>query len=406
MNLAYITTKFPFGNAESFLQAEVQCLAQHVEKLLIVPARPAGSMTKYHNLNAEVLALGVFQISCLFLALREIVTRPFQVARLLWIILASPYRLSAKAKNLVIFPKALAVARAFRDAQIDHIHAQWLSTPSTIALVASTLTGIPWSCTAHRFDIFADNLVNKKAASAKFIRVISERNRNFLLQRIDRRFSQRCQVVHLGVQVSPELPKQHAFAEHPTILCPANLLPVKGHEYLIRAVSEVRSLGIQLRCDLAGEGPLRRKIESMIRDFDLQDAVVLRGHVNHDRMLAELHEGVYGLVVLPSTERPGEHEGIPVSLMEAMAAGVPCISTRTGSIPELIDETCGLLVQQQDALALANAIVSLVDGPKRYGEIARNARQRIKERFDAAVTTQALLRLLENPEDMLHEIVD
>jgi glycosyltransferase involved in cell wall biosynthesis len=106
------------------------------------------------------------------------------------------------------------------------------------------------------------------------------------------------------------------------------------------------------------------------------------GSVSHPELLAGLVEGRWDAVVLPSAPTPeGDQEGVPVSLIEAMAAGVPVVSTRSGSIPELVTEGSGLLVPAADPQALRGAIESLRD-PELRRRLSRAGRERVEREFD------------------------
>jgi len=151
-----------------------------------------------------------------------------------------------------------------------------------------------------------------------------------------------------------------------------------------------------VHCDLAGDGPLRRDIEARISHAALSARVTLRGAVPHDALLEELSAGAYDAAVLASIEEPGGlHEGIPAFLMECMAASVPCIATRTGSIEELVDHGCGVLVAQRDPAALASAIERLAaDGTLRRA-LGDAARERVARDFAAATSSRQLLEQIQ-----------
>ena len=393
MKIAYLTSHFPYGSGEQFFEPEVHTLSQLGQQLLIVPTRPRGRGDTPKHVYFPVLRLGAFDPRTFSLAIAEIASNPSRVWRALRIVLASKYRTSTKCKNIVLFPKALAVARELRREGVEHIHAQWLSTPSTIGYVASIVTGIPWSCTAHRFDIFQDNLLAQKVASARFVRAISSRNRQFIIERAPVAAS-RCKVVHLGVTV-PSRTRGPANNRIPRILCAANMVPVKGHECLVRALALLRDRGVAFECDFAGSGPLRATIASQIARLRLNGLIRLRGTVGHDRLMAELAAGKYDVFVLASTEDRTEFEGIPVSLMEAMAAGLPCVATRTGSIPELIEDgVSSRLVDQSDEAGLADAIAQYALNPELRNEVGRRARERVMQYFDTRQTTKELCDLI------------
>jgi glycosyltransferase involved in cell wall biosynthesis len=394
MKVACITSQFPFGPSEAFLSAELATLAQYAQDIVIIPTRPRTKAQVQETFGLSVLRLPPFSGRVFALASAEFMAHPGRVARLLTLLLVRKYRFSSKLKNLALFPKALAVARMLRRSGVGHIHAHWLSTPSTVAFIASELTGIPWSCTAHRFDIFEDNLLKTKANSARFIRAISERNRRIIVEKTGGVLNGRCGVLHMGVMLPP-----HASTPNNAgplrILSAAAFVPVKGHRYLLAALSLLKNRDIPFECDLAGDGPLRPAIEALVRELRLERNVRFRGNVEHDRLCADLLNGRYDVTVLASTEEGPLFEGVPVALMESMAAGVCCLATRTGSIPELInDDRCSRLVPQRDPLALADALTGLYLDTHARAALASEARRRIEEAFDARQTGKQLYELM------------
>ncbi|HET7815560.1 MAG TPA: glycosyltransferase family 4 protein [Candidatus Baltobacteraceae bacterium] len=396
MKIAYVTSQYPYGTNEAFLAAELATLARYARDIVVVPVRPRSREPLQETFGLDVDLLPPFSSHVALLALGEVLRSPAEVMRMLRAIVSRRYGPRAKLKNLALFPKALAVTAVLRRRRVDHIHAHWLSTPSTVAYVASELTGIPWSCTAHRFDIFEDNLLREKAQSARFIRTISERNREIVVQKAGDALNGRCLVLHLGVSVPPAAASVRGEGQL-RILCPAHFVPVKGHKYLLDALALLREQRIPFECDLAGDGPLRRQIETRIRELRLERFVHLRGTIDHDRLCADLANGRYDVAVLASTEEGNEFEGIPVSLMEAMAAGVCCVATRTGSITELIDGDCSHLIAQRDPAALANALTALYRDGRARAETGRAARRRIEGAFDASVTSRQLFDLMSAP---------
>jgi glycosyltransferase involved in cell wall biosynthesis len=118
------------------------------------------------------------------------------------------------------------------------------------------------------------------------------------------------------------------------------------------------------------------------------------GYVAHADLVRALERGDYDISVLASTERNGEHEGIPVALMEAMAVGLPVVATLTGSIPELVDAECGILVEQRDPVALADAIGSLIEDPALRKKLGSRGRRRVFAEFETGQTTERLAEKL------------
>jgi glycosyltransferase involved in cell wall biosynthesis len=390
MKLAYLTSRFPFSSiGENFFAPEVRRLVSLCEQIHLIPARPQLRRGPFGELGATEIRMGTLAPDTLLQAVLEACTHPLPALRALWKIASPRYALPAKIKNLAVFPKGLAVARYVRRHRIDHIHAHWLTTSGTVAYVASSVTDVSWSCTAHAHDIFSDNLLSLKAASARFVRVISVRNRNAFDAFTGHRFAGKLFVGHLGVDVPMHVAhRSHASAR---ILCPARLHPMKGHGDLLKALALLRDRGVAFHCDLAGDGESREAILQQLTQLELEDSVTLRGLVSYDTLLHEFQTGAYDVVVLASLE-----EGIPVALMEAMAAGIPCVSTNIGSVSELITETTGILVEPRAPHALAEALDAIVRNADLRLRLGAAARERITTHFNAARTAQQLYERIQD----------
>jgi glycosyltransferase involved in cell wall biosynthesis len=392
VKLAYVTALFPFAHAEQFFEEEVRSLSREVE-VLVVPTRPPSKRACYTDVGGA-LHLPLLSPRVLALAAGELLRAPSRALSALAVIaFDSRSSLRARAVNLAAFPKALAVAGELRRRGIDHVHAAWLTTPATIAWVVNRMTGIPFSATAHQHDVFARNLVRPKSRAATFVRVISARNADHLRDQLEPARRARVVVGHLGVAV-PEtvvVPPQRT----PRILCAARLCSWKGHRDLLEALALLRDRGVELSCDLAGDGEIRAEVAATIERLQLGDRVRMLGNVPHPELVARVNAAEYDLLALASTERFGEHEGIPVAVMEAMAAAMPVVVTRTGSLPELVEPAFGALVPQRDPRALADALEELLRNRERRLQCGRAGRERILREFETRATSRTLLGWIE-----------
>lgn len=391
MKLAYVTALFPFAHSEQFFEEEVRSLSRAVD-VVVVPTRPPSAVPCYADVGGA-LHLPLFSPRVALLAAREVARAPLRAlttfARLAFAHGSAP---RARLVNVVTFPKALAVAHEVRRREIDHVHAAWLTTPATIGWVVTRMTGVPFSATAHQHDIFAGNLPRDKVAAATFVRVISERNARHLREQLPPELARRCVVGHLGVALPPEPAEPPERV--PRILCAARLCSWKGHRDLLDALALLRARGVAFACDLAGDGELRAEVTATVARLALDDAVRMLGNVPHAALVARLAAGEYDVFALASTERAGEHEGIPVAVMEAMAAGLPVVSTRTGSLDELVDAAAGTLVPQRDPAAFAAALEPLLRDRATRMRMGRAGRERVRADFETGATTRTLLRYL------------
>ncbi|MBV8245522.1 MAG: glycosyltransferase family 4 protein [Candidatus Eremiobacteraeota bacterium] len=396
MNLAFITAKFPFDGKEAFLAPEIDALAQRAN-ITVIPATPRAHRHGHPGLHARIVRLGAFAPATAVSAVREFVRAPRASVDVLRRVLASNGSTYARVRNLLVFPKALATARLCRELHIDHVHAYWLSTPATVAYVVSELCGIPWSATGHRWDVASPNVAaicreRTFFETAHSLRTISNRARAQLLHALGLGYASRTSTIHLGVDV-PKYAAAKTGAADLRIVCIGSLTHVKGHPYLFEALALARSKGLAAQCTLIGEGPLRERLVRLRNRLGLNDAVHFSGHLSHAEVRERLAAGRYDVAILPSIDE-GDRlcEGIPVSLMEAMAARIPCIATRSGSVSELIDQRCGVLVAPGDSAALAGALLAMWRYPAVREALGDAARRKVQREFDVQTTAATFYR--------------
>ncbi|BBL79334.1 colanic acid biosynthesis glycosyltransferase WcaL [Rubrobacter xylanophilus] len=391
MRLIYVTSTLPYGKKEAFVIPEVRELLRRGHEVLVVPAHPRGAIL--HG-DAKPLLPGTVSERLLSgrvigAAARVALAHPRRVASALGLLLRSRGP-GVLLRNLAAFPKALWLSDLVRHRGAEHVHAHWATVPATVALVAGTVTGVPWSFTAHRFDITEDNLLGEKVRGAGFVRAISRRGAREI-QKITGFGA--AEVIHMGVELPPRPARRPGPSDR--ALVAANLLEVKGHVHLFRALGVLRDRGVGVRLDVAGDGPLLGELAREVRRLRLEDRVAFLGLVPHGRLLERMRGGAWGMFVLPSIVTPGgEQEGIPVSLVEAMGCGMPVVATATGGIPELLEGVDGaLLVPPEDPEALADAMERLLREPGRAERLAAAGRRRVEEEFSVRSTVDILERL-------------
>jgi colanic acid/amylovoran biosynthesis glycosyltransferase len=167
----------------------------------------------------------------------------------------------------------------------------------------------------------------------------------------------------------------------------------KGIAYGIRAVARLKASGRRVIYSVVGDGPLRRELERLAHELDAADVVQLLPPRSHQKTLAILDRA--HLVVQPSvTGRDGDQEGIPNVLKEAMAMGVPVVSTLHSGIPELVEDgVSGFLVPERDVDALVDRLAHLIEHPERWPEMGRAGRRKIEAEYDSDRLNQQLLDL-------------
>ena len=191
-------------------------------------------------------------------------------------------------------------------------------------------------------------------------------------------------VIHLGVDTNrfTFVPPAERWPTRPRrILMVARLVEKKGVDVALAAMRQLRDRGCDVELRIVGDGPDRTRLEAAIRQWRLTN-VSLLGALEHTLTQHEFARA--HLYIQPSiTAESGDQEGIPVSLMEAMAGGLPVVSTRHSGIPELVsDGQTGLLTDERDAESLAAAIERLTRDRTGAEHLAQAARARVEQEFD------------------------
>ena len=399
MKIAYITCQTPFGKGEYFIIDEMLVIKQAKIDLSIIPRSPTREV--YYNeaapLIENIIWIPIISLKIFFVFLVSIFTK-VAVRKNISLIIRNSRNLAILIKNLTIIPKGIYTAQVLKEKRIDHIHVHWGATTATMALLISELTGIPWSMTLHRWDIRENNMLREKLESSKFVRCISEQGRNELLNKFGKSYKNKIEVIHMGVNI-PETNNEKEYNQNKIIIItPADLLPVKGHSYLIEACSILVNSGFKnIRCFFYGEGIMKRRLEDLITKNELSDYIKMPGMITHENLMRIYEKEQVDLVVLPSIVTDDQnHEGIPVALMEAMSYHIPVISTNTGGIPELLNNGAGILVEGSNAQQLAEAIKTLIEDKNKRNKIKLKAFERVYQEFDIKKNTERLLELIKN----------
>ncbi len=299
--------------------------------------------------------------------------------------------------GLAIFPRAVYMGDRMRRSGVTHVHAHFANHPAAAAFVIHRLYGLPFSFTGHGADLQVDQrMLREKVAEASFVRAISADGRRFIAEHADPEAASKIEVVPCGIDTpvfaGPGVARP-AADDTMTILCVATLYEVKGHAYLFEACARLVTQGCRIRCLLAGDGPDRAHLESLVEELGLGRVVTFLGPRPRAEIVALMHQA--DVLVVPSVPtESGRREGMPVVVMEAMAAGLPVVASAISGIPEVVqDGVTGLLVPPRDPVALAAALErAATDGPERQAMIAA-AQDVVRERYDYDVVTRRLIDL-------------
>ncbi len=284
----------------------------------------------------------------------------------------------------------LALAGRSRGHRPEHIHAHMAHVPTTIAMYAAMQLGIGFSFTGHAADIFRDrSLLKQKLERAGFVRCISYWHREFYKGIVDRSDAE-YPVVRCGVDTAETGDAQKGHDGSELIIGVGRLVPKKGFDLLLRALQVLQSSGRDCRCRIIGDGPERANLESLAASLGLQDVVTFEGSMDNTDILEMLPQA--DIFALPCRlDATGDKDGIPVVLMEAMAAGICCVSGDLPTIRELITSgENGWLVPPEDINALAETLELMLKDPRNRQSLAGRGRRRILEEFSLEINVQRL----------------
>jgi len=278
--------------------------------------------------------------------------------------------------------QAVYVGLRLREMGIRHVHAHFAGMAARGAFWIARFFPVTFSFTAHANDIFAPRNfeigLDKLVDAARIIVTVTDYAARFLRERFPNR-ADRIYRVYNGLNLA-EFGRTDFSSTPPLIVAVGRLIAKKGFADLIRACGLLTEGGKPLQCEIIGEGPLENELRAQIEQLDLQNRAALSG-AKPQREVRQRFAAA-SVFVLPSVVDPeGGIDNLPTVIMEAMATGLPVISTNIGGIPEMVVENeTGFLVQPGDAAALAGAIEKLInDRPlaQRLGQAGYSRAQRL-----------------------------
>jgi len=284
---------------------------------------------------------------------------------------------------------------------IQHVHAHFAGVAARACWWLRKFHGLSYSFTAHANDIFCQQPDQKPEFSrlfreASLIVAVSD----YTAQHLRKAFPEtapRVQRVYNGLDLAP-FTNARAKADRSRaaggILSVGRLIEKKGYDDLIRACALLRDRGVDFKCRIVGEGPLEADLKSQISDFKLADAVELVGAKPIPEIIRLLAEETQVFALACKTEKDGGRDVLPTVLMEAMAAGLPCVSTRLAGVPEMVLEgKTGLLCEEKKPEALADLLETLLKDPARCEQMGQAGMKHAQANFSKEITTSSLLKV-------------
>jgi glycosyltransferase involved in cell wall biosynthesis len=400
-HVAYIVARFP-KVTETFILYEVLELLRQGFPVTVYPLIRERTAVKHPGVDEVEKAVRFqpfFSLAVLKANWHYLLRRPLAYLRLL----AKVIRATIGSRRLFLgalgtFPKSVWLAHDMERRGVAHVHAHFATHSTLAALVVKKLASIPFSFTAHGSDLHVDQRsLAWKLEEAAFAVMVSEYNRDFVLDRCSRDFAGRLRVIHCGVD--PEVFRPPSKRDHEVfqVLCVAAFREVKGHTHLVEACRILTQRGLKFRLELVGNGPLMGAVKRQVINSGLEDVVEFHGALARPQVLDLLRSA--DAAVLPSIlDRAGRREGIPVSLMEAMACGLPVVSSRLSGIPELVEDgRSGFLVAPGDSRGVADALEKLCRSRELREAMGAAGRQKVLDEFNLKRNAARLAELLAAP---------
>jgi glycosyltransferase involved in cell wall biosynthesis len=394
----YVLSQFPCYD-EAFLLREIHAVAGRLD-VWIFSLRSSRERIVHEEARALLpRTLSVpFVLSRIVLGaqLRTLVRHPLRyLGALLRLVLGNLRSPEFLLKNLAFFPKAVWAAGWAERHGVTHVHAGWATYPASVALVVSEIAGLPFSFSGHAHDIYLDTTrLAEKVRSAAFVTTCTSSNADHLRRLAPQRRPEDVAVVHHGLRLAAfARPAPPAVESGPAavavvgeqakqplrLLSVGTLNPHKGFEYLLQALALVGRQGLAVEATIIGGGRLEAALRAQVARCGLADRVSLTGALTQAEVLS--HYGRASVFVLLAQAE--WHWGIPNVIVEALAAGCAVITTRFGSVEELVrDGETGLLVPPKDPAAVASAIRRLAEDPVLRDRLAAAGHAIVARDFD------------------------
>lgn len=288
--------------------------------------------------------------------------------------------------------KTAMVADVIAKRGITHLHAHFATDATTVARSAAKIAKIPYSFTAHAKDIYHNTVEDEHLAmcirDACAVVTVSDYNIRYLCERLGLS-GERMHRIYNGLDLEA-FPYQEHGREANHVLAVGRLVEKKGFCDLVSACAVLRDRGREFRCSIVGDGDLYDALRQQIDSLGLGDIVTMTGPQPRERVREEMRSA--GLLAAPCViGEDGNRDGLPTVLLEAMASGLPCVSTDVTGIPEAIEDgRTGLLVPGHDPESLADAIQRLIDDRALAASLAQEARAKVEHTFSRVLNTERL----------------
>ncbi|MEB3274009.1 MAG: glycosyltransferase [Prochlorothrix sp.] len=394
MRIAYLSGQYPRAT-DTFIQREVALLRQQGLEIhtfsvrrtgkehLVGPEQQEEWKNTYYLLPPNLANLGLAHLQLLGRS-------PGRYLRSIGLALKTAQPgLRGLLYQLFYFIEAGILADQLKKRRIKHLHNHIASSSCTVAMLAAELGGFGFSFTMHGPHIFFEPYrwhLTEKLKRAQFVACIGHfcRSQGYYFAPISHWAS--LHIIHCGVEPRLYLPSTHT-EERKRLLYVGRLSPEKGVPVLLESLRSVQETHPDVSLTIVGDGPARREWEQWVAQYGLSNQVDFVGYRSQQEVRQYLRET--DVFVLPSFA-----EGVPVSLMEAMAASVPVVATQVAGVSELVEAgVSGYVVPPGSAEALTDALVQLLNSPEQRSRMGTAGRAKVEAEFNLEFEAEKLAQL-------------
>lgn len=287
------------------------------------------------------------------------------------------------------------VARWAKKQGIEHVHVHHIGRAAAAMFVAHHLSGIPYSVTVYPADLNRVSsygyLILKRA---EWIVCMSQRQKKRLLAVAPDLPEDRIKILRPGVDVDlfKPRPKEPGLLHQYRLLTITRLSRDRGLDILVEACRILDARGLDYEAIIIGDGPLKEKLQAAANEMRLNHRIRFAGARRMEEIMESMAKA--DLFVLPkSGDEDGDVVGINMAMIEAMAMGIPVVTTETEGIRELVDESNGRLIESIDPVVLADVIEELLTQSFIRTELGAAARRRVERRFNLQKNVRNLMIL-------------
>ena len=385
--LAYLTSLYP-AVSHTFIEREIAGLRALGFEVLTASIRRPGAQ-HLTGPEEEAAAASTFYIietgkrpGAALGALGAALTRPARFLAALGLAWrTAPPGMRGGLKQLAYLAEAMILAQKLRADGVEHLHNHFADPSANVALLTSALSGIPFSYTLHGpAELYEPEkwALRAKTARAAFVACISHFARSQAMYFSDPADWDKLKIVHCGVDPARYERPAPPAREGLHLVFVGRITPIKGLRVLIAALARALEARPDLHLTLVGDGEDRAHLEALARP--LGEAVHFAGFQSQEGVAQAV--GQADALILPSFA-----EGLPVVLMEALAAARPVIATQVAGVGELVEDgVSGLLVPASDEAALTKAILTLAEmPPDKRAAMGAAGQAKVRAEFDAKV---------------------